>query len=67
MHHYCFKVDDKKIIDGIFKTAPEFWVEILDEPKNYPNYAKNTGWSEYYAAYFNDPDNIKLEFTCISK
>ncbi len=67
IHHYCFKVSTKEQINDIFQTTLSFWVEILDAPQNYPNYAKNTGGWEYYALYFNDPNNIKLEFTYISE
>ena len=62
-HHYCFRVGKKDLIDKVFKIATDMGAEILDIPTEYPNYAKNVESNNYYAVYFNDPNNIKLEFS----
>jgi catechol 2,3-dioxygenase-like lactoylglutathione lyase family enzyme len=65
IHHFCFRIERKKLVDEVFEIARNFEVEILDEPAEYPRYAKNVGSKSYYAVYFNDPDNIKLEFVAM--
>ncbi|MEI6729261.1 MAG: VOC family protein [bacterium] len=67
VHHYCFKVDEKHLIDEVFLIAKDFGVEILDTPTEYPRYAKNVDSKSYYAVFFTDPSNIKLEFAWMPK
>ena len=65
IHHFCFKIDEKDLVNEVYEVAKNNGAEILDEPKNYPTYAKNVWSEDYYAVYFNDIDGIKLEFTYI--
>ncbi len=55
LHHLCLRVDDNASVDaaaavldslGIAKEGPRLW----------PEYAR-----DYYAVFFNDPDDIRLE------
>ncbi|NER94266.1 MAG: hypothetical protein F6J86_10565 [Symploca sp. SIO1B1] len=62
VHHYCFRVDSKELVDEVFFIAKNNGAEILDAPTEYPRYANNVGSKTYYAVFFNDPSNIKLEF-----
>ena len=62
LNHISFKVSSKEDVD---KFTKEFLkknkIETLyNTPKRFPEYHK-----EYYAVFFEDPDNIKLEVTYV--
>jgi len=57
LHHFCFRVVDDA---AVRRTADELraaGVEVT-EPRIYPEYAP-----DYFAAFFVDPDGIRLEVT----
>ena len=64
---YIFMVDEKEIIEEIYRTILNEKLLILDKHKEYPNYVNNISSINYYALYFSDLDNIKLEFVYAEK
>lgn len=58
-HHLAFHAESRETIDRIFAAMLEIGAEILDAPLDYSGQA---GYSKgYYAAFFADPDGVKLE------
>lgn len=55
LHHFAIALDSRASIDEVHRRLVEAGVEILDAPAEYP-YAPG-----YYAVFFSDPDDIKLE------
>jgi glyoxylase I family protein len=57
LHHFCFRVVDETVVD---RAAAELRAAGIDvtEPRYYPEYA-----ADYYAAFFGDPDGVRLEIT----
>ncbi len=56
LHHLCIKAKSKKEVDKFYTFLLQQKVPIYDPPKEYPKYT-----SQYYAVFFADPDEIKLE------
>ncbi|KAF9341898.1 hypothetical protein BGZ91_011453 [Linnemannia elongata] len=64
LHHLAMNVGTKEEIDAAYQKILKFHEEnksltgcsILDAPALYPQYGEG-----YYAVFFTDPDNIKLE------
>lgn len=56
IHHVAFETADKGVVDRAAEVAVRAGGRLLDAPRFYPDYAPG-----YYAAYFEDPDGIKLE------
>ncbi|KAF9913108.1 hypothetical protein EC991_003567 [Linnemannia zychae] len=64
LHHLAFNVENHDEIDKLYERILKFHEEnkaltgctILDKPALYPQYGEG-----YYAVFFTDPDNIKLE------
>jgi glyoxylase I family protein len=56
LHHLAFNADSREEVDNLYKLLLEMGTKILDTPAEYNHYAPG-----YYAVYFADPDNIKLE------
>jgi len=56
LHHLAFRVDTRAEVDQVHRTLSRGGATILDSPAEYPQYVPG-----YYAAYFADPDGIKLE------
>ncbi|KAK3813742.1 MAG: Glyoxalase/Bleomycin resistance protein/Dihydroxybiphenyl dioxygenase [Linnemannia gamsii] len=64
LHHLAFNVGTHEEIDHFYEKIIKFHGEnkgltgctILDKPALYPQYGEG-----YYAVFFTDPDNIKLE------
>ena len=58
LHHFCFKAKSREQVDKLYN---EFIIpnniRVFDAPAAYPNYT-----DKYYAVYFADPDEIKLEY-----
>jgi catechol 2,3-dioxygenase-like lactoylglutathione lyase family enzyme len=55
VHHVAFKVESRDQVDERFRWVREQGAEIESEPREY-DYTPG-----YYAAFFYDPDGIKLE------
>lgn len=56
IHHLAWEVESRDAVDEIFRLLADAGVTILDAPAEYPEYS-----ADYYAAFFEDPDGIKLE------
>ena len=59
LHHLAFSADSRSQVDELYQKLLEQGVKILDAPAEY-NYLP-----DYYAVFFLDPDDIKLEFVHI--
>ena len=57
LHHFCFRVVDEAAVDRAAQRLREAGIEAT-EPRYYPKYDP-----DYYAAFFEDPDGIRLEVT----
>jgi glyoxylase I family protein len=57
LHHFCFRVIDPAAVDRATAELRELGVTVTD-PRLYPEYAP-----DYYGAFFDDPDGIRLELT----
>ena len=55
LHHFCFRVVDEAAVDRAARELRAAGVEV-SEPRPYPEYSP-----DYYAAFFADPDGIRLE------
>lgn len=55
LHHLCFQVRDAAAVDEAYQRLRALSVEA-SEPRLYPEYRP-----DYYATFFSDPDNIRLE------
>ncbi|MBS3168654.1 VOC family protein [Candidatus Woesearchaeota archaeon] len=56
-HHLALKVKSKKIVDEFYEFLKSKRVNIVEPPKNILDY----GDKLYYAVFFNDPDDLRLE------
>ena len=61
IHHIAFQVEECGIIDQLWKELKLNGYLILDDPREYPEYAE-----KYYAIFFEDPDGMKLEVVSLS-
>jgi len=58
-HHLAFHAESDAHVDRVHAAVVSAGGEVLDPPMNY---AGHTGYGEYYyAAFFADPDGVKLE------
>ena len=57
LHHVAWTADSREDVDRLYDLLREIGAEILDPPADYPRYGPG-----YYAAFFADPDGLKLEF-----
>jgi catechol 2,3-dioxygenase-like lactoylglutathione lyase family enzyme len=55
IHHICWSAPSREVVDEVFDAAKGAGAEVEDEPREY-DYTPG-----YYAAFFRDPDGIKLE------
>lgn len=58
-HHLAFHAESREVVDRAHAALVAIGAEILDAPADYsgePGYAPG-----YYAAFFADPDGVKLE------
>jgi len=55
VHHVCFQVKDRRAVDDSAAAVRQLGVEVTPAAE-YPEYA-----ADYYAAFFADPDGIRLE------
>ena len=56
VHHVAFEASTRDAVDQCWEWALAEGVEIESAPKEFPHYVEG-----YYAAFFYDPDGIKLE------
>ena len=59
LHHLAWRAVSREDVDALFAKLTAFGANILDAPANYPQYNQGKG---YYAAFFADPDGLKLEY-----
>ena len=58
-HHLAFHAESDAQVDRVYAAVVSVGGEVLDAPQNY---AGRDGYGEYYyAAFFADPDGLKLE------
>jgi catechol 2,3-dioxygenase-like lactoylglutathione lyase family enzyme len=57
LHHLAFTAPTREAVDALYTKLQAANVFIFDPPADYPNYAPG-----YYAVFFADPDDIKLEY-----
>ena len=58
-HHMAFHADSRKTVDNVSDSLLNAGFEVLDPPHDYSG---QIGYSAgYYAAFFADPDGVKLE------
>jgi catechol 2,3-dioxygenase-like lactoylglutathione lyase family enzyme len=55
LHHVCFRVARRDDVDTAAAALRALGIDV-SEPRLYPEYAP-----DYYAAFFADPDGIRLE------
>jgi len=55
-HHYAFELAAREDVDALYAFLLDQAVTIVDAPADYPDYGEG-----YYAVYFLDPDDLKLE------
>jgi glyoxylase I family protein len=56
IHHFCFKAKSQQEVDKLYRFLLKENIHIFDPPETYPQYTP-----DYYAVFFADPDDIKLE------
>jgi len=59
LHHLAFAAPNRAAVDALHDKLVTEGAKILDPPKNYPYFRT------YYALYFTDPDDIKLEYAFV--
>jgi len=57
LHHLAFTAPTREAVDRLYERLQAANVPIFDPPADYPEYAPG-----YYAVFFADPDDIKLEY-----
>lgn len=57
LHHLAFMAPTRDAVDTLHEELKASNVAIFDPPADYPHYAPG-----YYAVFFADPDDIKLEY-----
>ena len=57
LHHLALSASSRDDVDRLYRTLLAIRAEILDPPREYPNYQPG-----YYAVFFLDPDGLKLEY-----
>lgn len=55
-HHLCIKAQSPQHVDELYTQLLQAEVHIFNPPRAYPQYS-----ADYYAAFFADPDGLKLE------
>jgi catechol 2,3-dioxygenase-like lactoylglutathione lyase family enzyme len=55
LHHLCLRVLDEAAVDRGVRELRAVGIEVSD-PRLYPEYSPG-----YYAAFFSDPDGVRLE------
>lgn len=57
LHHLCFRVATIEDVHTVAHLLREAGIDAA-EPEHFPEYA-----SDYWATWFSDPDNLRLEIT----
>ena len=57
LHHLAFTAPSRDAVDALYDKLQAAEVFIFDPPADYSHYAPG-----YYAVFFADPDDIKLEY-----
>lgn len=57
LHHLAFTAPTREAVDALYAELQAANAVIFDSPAEYPHYAPG-----YYAVFFADPDDIKLEY-----
>ena len=57
--HIAFEADDTAAVDAFFAAAVAHGVEVLHEPRMWPEYHPH-----YYGAFVRDPDGNNVEAVC---
>lgn len=57
LHHLAFTAPSREAVDALYAELQKANVFVFDPPADYPHYAPG-----YYAVFFADPDDIKLEY-----
>lgn len=57
--HVAFDAPDPETVRAFFAAAAEFGLEVLHEPRLWPEYHPG-----YYAAFVRDPDGNNVEAVC---
>ncbi len=57
LHHLAFDAPSAAAVDRFYGVLQELGVTVLDPPARYDHYLPG-----YYAAFFADPDGLKLEY-----
>jgi catechol 2,3-dioxygenase-like lactoylglutathione lyase family enzyme len=57
LHHLAWNAASREDVDAMYAVLLRIGAAILDAPAEYPRYGPG-----YYAAFFADPDGLKLEY-----
>jgi len=57
LHHFCLRVEGEKEVDEAVRLLRAQGIAV-GEPRRHSEYA-----GDYYAAFFSDPDGIRLEIS----
>lgn len=55
-HHLALRAAERQLVDQVHRWLVAAGAAVLDPPRLYPHYAP-----DYYAVFFTDPDDLKLE------
>ncbi len=58
VHHMAFHAESRAGVEAVYRALRDAGATILDPPREYGGPAYGGG---YYAAFFADPDGVKLE------
>ena len=58
LHHLAFGVESREAVDQLHQVMAGSGATVLDAPSEYPEYNRGRG---YYAVFFADPDELKVE------
>ena len=59
LHHLAFRAESRAAVDAIHAAVRDAGGDVLDAPADYTGHAAYA--DGYYAAFFADPDGVKLE------
>ncbi len=63
-HHVAFQAADRATVDRVHRAMGALGAEVLDAPMDYGG---QVGYGDsYYAVFFADPDNVKLEVVSVA-
>ncbi|MEQ1619271.1 MAG: VOC family protein [Terricaulis sp.] len=57
LHHLAWNAQSREDVDALHALLVRVGAHVLDPPADYPQYGDG-----YYAVFFADPDELKLEF-----